>query len=551
MKIRSVCLFLALCLAAFPGYAQQVAPRNFKNPIIPGFHPDPSICRVGDDYYLVNSSFEWFPGVPIFHSRDLVNWEPLGYVLDRPSQLTFKKNMKWSAGIWAPTIRYNNGVFYVIVTCKQCQKDDPSASDNLLVTATNPAGPWSDPIWIKDAPGIDPSLYFEDGKAYYAGGGATDRSNPGWEEKYPGNHHVYIQEVDLKTGESLSKKVLLTSGHAIDAKYAEGPHIYKIGKKYVLLVSEGGTWQNHAVTAFDADSIFGPYTALQANPVLSHRQLGNGADISAIGHADLVQTQNGEWWSVLLGVRDGNGFNQLGRETFLTPVRWEGSNPVFNPGIGRVLIEQKRPDLPWSPFVKKPSRDDFDGERLDFQWNFLRNPLTKWYRLTNGNLEIELRPEKSSELVNPSLIARRIEHHDFSATTMLTFSSALKNEQAGIIALQNDSNQYRLMLGSGKLTLYKICKKQNVRDQIIAEVDYMGKTVVLGIKAKELKLQFYYGKDEESLEPFGDLQDASILSSTVAGGFIGPFVGMYATSSGMGSINVAKFGWFEYRELEP
>ena len=431
MKTKLLILLLITCQFTFA--QQKNVPDSFNNPILPGFYPDPSICRVGDDYYMVNSSFEWWPGVPIHHSKDLVNWKQIGYVLNRPSQLTFKDNMKWSAGIWAPTIRYHKGTFYVMVTCRQC-KNDCNCGDNMMVTSTSPYGPWSDPVWIDKTWGIDPDIFFDDdGKVWYSGGGAVNDSLFG-KRIYPNQNTVYTMQIDVKTGKALTKPYKLTTGHAYDAKYAEGPHIYKRNGKYILLVAEGGTWHLHAVTAFISDSITGPYIPFQQNPVLSHRQLGNKADITTIGHADIVQTQNGEWWAVALGIRDSTGYNQLGRETFLTKMMWEGNVPVFNPNIGRVLMKDKRPNLPWTPVKPVPAKDNFDEDTLQLQWNFLRTPLIKWYSLTEkkGWLSLNLRPETAKQLVNPSLIARRIQHFNYSVSSRILFDTDSENESAVI-----------------------------------------------------------------------------------------------------------------------
>ncbi|MBP6410196.1 MAG: glycoside hydrolase family 43 protein [Pseudarcicella sp.] len=531
-------------------YSQSIKneKKYFNNPILPGFYPDPSLCRVGDDYYMVNSSFEWFPGVPIHHSKDLVNWKPIGYVLDRPSQLTFKPNMKASAGIWAPTIRYNNGVFYVIVTCRQC-KNDCNCGDNFMVTATNPAGPWSEPVWIDASVGIDPSLYFEDdGTVWYTGGtGGAKQPENGGPEKWPAEHRIYIQQLDIKTGKLFGERTILTSGHANNAKYAEGPHIYKKNNKYVLLIGEGGTWRNHAVTAFTSNKLTGPYIANQENPVLTHRHLGDKVDISTTGHADIVETQNGESWAMLLGVRDSTGYNQLGRETFLTKVDWQGSNPIFNKGIGRVLMKDVKPKLTEYQVSKKSFRDEFDGEKLDFQWNFLRTPLTVFHDLKSikGSLVINLKPETVKENVNPALIARRIQHFDFTANTKLTFKTKHENEVAGLVLIQNDSSHYRVEKNSKHITLYKMSKKG--KEQILSVVEFENEEVVLSCKVKGFNIDFYYGTDLKTMKPLALKQDTKVLTSNVAGGFTGPYIGMYASSNGVVSSNKAVFHWFEYK----
>ncbi|MCV9389278.1 glycoside hydrolase family 43 protein [Reichenbachiella ulvae] len=521
----------------------------FDNPVLSGFHPDPSVVRVGDDYYLVNSSFEWFPGIPIFHSKDLVNWEQIGYVLDRPSQLDMSGNRS-SSGIWAPTIRYHEGMFYVSVTCKQC-KNDCNCGDNFYVTAENPAGPWSDPVWIDGSQhSIDPTLYFEDDKVYYIGNrhrfaGQSD----------PGQHQIFIQELDLENGKLLGESTHLTYGHATNAFAAEGPHLYKVNGKYLLLISEGGTWHNHAITTFVSDSILGPYEPTAINPAITHRHLGENYSITTIGHADLVEDQNGQWWSLLLGVRPVDGYNILGRETFLTPVKFEGIQPVFNVGKGKVLEEEIRPALPWTPWEKQASRDEFNEERLSFNWNFLRTPQEALHSIKKGNLYLKVRPEKLTEASNPSLVARRIEHYKYQATTRLKFSPS-SNEEAGIVAIQNDRFNYRLILTmEGNNQYVKLIKayskkRKELKEEVVAQEPYKGDEIVFRVVQNRLNIKFWFGETEENLRLIGENQDARVLASNVAGGFTGPYVGMYASSNGEKSRNTAAFDWFEYLPQE-
>lgn len=545
MRLLFTFLFATLQLAT--GIAQ---PKTFQNPIIPGFHPDPSICRVNEDYYLINSSFEWYPGIPIFHSKDLVNWQQIGHVLDRPSQLNLQEGLAHSNGIWAPTIRYHKGKFYVIVTCQQC-------GGNFFVSAKDPAGPWSDPVFIEEAPGIDPELFFDDdGKTYYVGSSQGKWGRPRrwkWEDR------IYLQEIDLEKGKLLGEKVYLTSGHAANAKWCEGPHIIKRNGKYYLLTAEGGTWNNHSVTCHVADKVDGPYLPIDANPVLTHRYLGSSSDITTVGHADLVETQNGDWYTVMLGVRPVEGFRNLGRETFLTSVVWEGDQPVFNPGIGRVLMEDKCPNLPWHPFFKSGPVDEFEARELGFQWNFLRTPTERWYKLETGNLLINVRSEKLSDLGNPSLIARRQEHHVFEASSKMRFTPETDNECAGLVVLQNNRFNYRLLVkredNQQYIVLIKTGKEgRELRDQVneseITRIPFQGEEVVLAVKADKLDYTFYYGTSENDLKSIGGVQDGRILSSNWAGGFTGTYLGIYASSNGLPSKNVAAFDYFLYEGIK-
>ena len=301
MKLRIIKIFFLTLICI--NVSGQTAPDNFKNPILSGFYPDPSICRVGETYYMVNSSFEWFPGLPIHKSKDLVNWKLIGYGLSKSTQINYPDGLGNSQGIFAPTIRHHNGTFYIICTMV-------GGNGNFIITAKDPSNSWSDPIWIADAPGIDPSLFWDDdGKCYYTGAGIVDNSQNEWQ----GKNGVWMQEINPDKGELIGEKKQLTYGHASNARWAEGPHIYKINGEYLLLIGEGGTGEYHAVTVFNSNNIWGPYIPNHANPVMTHRHLGKDYPIQQTGHADLVQTQNGDWWSVMLAKRQVDGFTTLAR----------------------------------------------------------------------------------------------------------------------------------------------------------------------------------------------------------------------------------------------
>ena len=505
------------------------------NPILPGFHPDPSICRVGEDYYLVNSTFEWYPGLPVYHSRDLVNWKLISHGIDRPGQVDFPDGLDNSMGVFAPTIRYHEGTFYIINTCVQC-------GHNFYLTATDPAGPWSDPVWL-DAPGIDPSLFWdEDGKCYYVGNGNLKK-----EQEWPQQQGVWMQELDLEKGQLTGPRKQLTHGHANNAVWAEGPHLYKINGRYILLVAEGGTDFHHSITVHQSDRLWGPYISNYVNPVFTHRHLGLDYPIHSVGHADLVETQNGEWWSVMLAKRFVDGYTLLARETFLTPVRMEEQGewltPVYNPGIGRIQTEQKRPDLPWSPVEPVPSREDFEGSELALHWNFLRTPLERWYRLEEGHLKMDLRPQVADSLVNPSLIARRIRDHKFDASVKMSFSSRKENEQAGMILYRNSENHFQLVKSRKDLVLIKTMRGVST---IEARVPCPEEELVLHAEAEGLDLQFHFSIGDGGKQPIGGLQSMMLMSDEVAQRFNGPYVGMYASSNGEMSKAVVSFDWFEY-----
>ena len=533
MKLAQRVLVLFF-LAASVAQAQQV-PENYKNPIIPGFHPDPSICRVGDDYYLVNSSFEWYPGLPIYHSKDLVNWKLIGYGMHRPKQVELPVGLNDSRGIYAPTIRYHDGLFYIITTCVNCK-------DNFYITAKDPAGPWSDPVWLGSR-GIDPSLFWDDdGRCYYQGHANITNIND-----WPQKNGAWMQELDLEQQKLIGERKQLTHGHAKNARWTEGPHLYKIDGKYLLMVAEGGTGFHHSVTVHFSDSLWGPYIPAHTNPVLTHRHLGKDYPIHSVGHADIVKTQNDEWWMVCLAKRTYDNSTLLARETFLVPFEFQNEEgnplPVVNPGIGKLLDEQKRPNLPWTPVAALPERDNFDSGELRLEYNFLRTPYTQWYSLADGQLKINLRPEVADSMVNPSLIVKRIQDHHFSAATSMTFKSKKANEHAGLILYRKSGNHLQLIKEKNQLVLIQTLK--GIRTEM-ARVDYSNPSVVLSVNADGSKAVFSYGPDPEHLTQIGEAQNMGVLSDEKAGGFSGPYIGMYASSNNQASKTSASFDWFEY-----
>lgn len=530
-KIGAKSIVIALLLIM----VQQVkSQETFKNPILSGYHPDPSICRVGDDYYMVNSTFEWFPGMPIHHSKDLVNWELIGYGIHRPEQLEFQEGLGDYMGVFAVTIRYHKGVFYLINTCVQCEK-----GGNFYITATNPAGPWSDPVWL-DAPGIDPSLMWDDdGTCYYVGHG-----NLNAKQEWPDQQGAWLQELDIEQGKLVGPRKQLTHGHANNAVWTEGPHLYKINGKYLLMVAEGGTGYNHSTTVHHADSVWGPYVADMVNPVMTHRHLGKDYPFHSMGHTDIIETQNGEWWAVMLGKRYVDGYTLLARETFLCPVVFEGQTPIFNVGKGIVEPEMKRPDLPWTPFEKKPARDEFKGKELDLVWNMLRTPHENWYTVNDGKVTLNLRPNVLDSLTNPSLLGRRIQHHNFEAMFSMDFSNKKVNEKAGMILYRRSTCHYQFLKVGNELVIVRTERGEKTE---VARTDYKEKSVVLKAKAKGRELTFSYGADENSLKALGETQDMKTISFEVADGFNGPYIGIYATSSGKPSKTKATFNWFEYK----
>ncbi|MDQ0253212.1 alpha-N-arabinofuranosidase [Evansella vedderi] len=511
--------------------------KVFQNPILPGFYPDPSICRVNEDYYLVTSSFAYFPGVPIFHSKDLVNWEQIGHVLDRPSQLPLDGQGQ-SRGIFAPTIRYNDGIFYMITT-------NVGQGGNFFVTATDPAGPWSDPYYL-NAPGIDPSLFFDDdGKVYYHG---TRPAPEG--EKYSGNWEVWIQELDLETKQLVGEPLGLWRGALRDVIWPEGPHIYKIDDYYYLMISEAGTGHHHAVSIARSKDVTGPYVGNPGNPILTHRHLGKDYPIVNVGHCDLVETQNGEWWAIGLASRIYGGYyRNLGRETFLLPVKWEDGWPIMSPGTGKLEMTYPMPNLPEVKSHIPSACDHFDEEKLDYKWNFLRTPKEEFYSLVErpGHLSLKLRPEKITELVTPSFVGRRQQHIDFTASTVMEFTPLSDNEEAGIVLLQSNEYNFSFVYSkNGDEKVIKLVKCTNGEEEVLMELPVDASKLYLKVTAQGQDYSFYFGISPTNYQTLMENVDGRILSTDVAGGFVGTEIGLYASSNGKSSNTKAYFDWFEY-----
>ncbi|TFG66440.1 MAG: glycoside hydrolase family 43 protein, partial [Anaerolineales bacterium] len=486
-----------------------------------------------------------FPGLPVFHSRDLVHWRQIGHVLDRPEQLNLD-GIRPSGGLYAPTIRYQNGTFYVINTLVAGKEH----SGNFIVTAQDPSGPWSLPAWLDDAPGIDPSLFFdEDGRVWYVGN-MHDFEGREFGGQYPGHCVIWLQELDLKSLQLIGEKTILWDGALKHAVYAEGPHIYKINDLYYLLIAEGGTGHNHAVTIARSENIKGPYEVNPCNPILTHRHLGLDYPIVGTGHGDLVETQYGEWWMVVLAMRPYDGyFYNLGRETFLAPVKWEDDWPVVSPGYGRVLFEYTIPNLPEHPWPTSPACDHFEDYQLAPYWNFLRTPRDKFWSLASrpGYLRLHLRPEALTEQVNPSFIGRRQQHINFTARTAFEFTPQNENESAGLVILQNNRYHLRLECQSGiDGRILQFVKCFNGSETILGSCPVKAGRLYMKIEAEGQSYNFYVTTEIECWIPVAERVDGRILSTEVAGGFVGAYIGMYASANGHQSDNYVDFDWFEY-----
>jgi xylan 1,4-beta-xylosidase len=516
---------------------------TFRNPILSGCYPDPSICRVNEDYYLVTSTFEYFPGLPIFHSRDLVHWRQIGHVLDRPTQLPLQ-GVRPSGGLYAPTIRHSQGVFYVINTLI----DGKTKSGNFIVAATDPAGPWSEPYWLEEAPGIDPSLFFDDdGRVWYVGNRMAAQS------QYEGHTEIWLQELDIQSMHLIGEPQVLWDGALKGVIWAEAPHLYKIQGMYYLLTAEGGTAHNHAITIARADAVAGPYQGNPSNPILTHRHLGLDYPIVGTGHGDLVDTPGGEWWMVLLAMRPYGGyFYNLGRETFLVPVRWEDNWPIVSPGSGRVETVYTIPSLPEYSCPSMPACDHFDGQNLPLHWNFLRTPEDDFWSLSERTsyLRLQLRPVQLSDQGNPSFIGRRQQHINFAASVAMEFTPQNSQECSGLALIQNNNFHFTFVITRDTQPIIRLTKRADGKEEILAEKTVEAGRLYMKVEAQKQSYNFYATSSPDDWDLIAEGIDGRILSTPVAGGFVGAYIAMYASSNGQPGTNYADFDWFEYVGLD-
>lgn len=510
-------------------------PGDYLNPVLTGFHPDPSITRAGDDYWMVTSSFAYFPGVPLFHSRDLVSWTQVGHVLDRPSQLNLD-SAGISRGIFAPAIRHHAGTFYLITTLVD-------RGGNFLVTATDPRGPWSDPVWLPEVDGIDPSIFFDDdGRAFIVNNGP-----PIGEPLYEGHRAIWMQEYDVANRRTTGPRRLIVNG-GVDIRtkpiWIEAPHIFKVDGRYYLICAEGGTAEQHSEVVFRADSVWGPYEPWSGNPILTQRHLpaDRPNPVTTAGHADFVRTPGGEWWAVFLGVRPyrGDHYNN-GRETFLLPVRWTDDGwPVILAGDDTVPHVRRGPSLPRQAAAPVPTagnftvRDEFDGPGLAPRWVMIRTPRETWHAVEGGMLAIRPRPAVLGDPnAQPSFIGRRLQHAHATASTAVRFAPRADGDRAGIAAFHDDRHFYALSVtrAEGRRVVQLERRAGDAPAAVVASAPLTESgdgPVYLRIEARGDRYAFSYGVRPGAWTVLEDDADGTVLSSKVAGGFVGTMLGMYA-----------------------
>ncbi len=496
-----------------------------KNPIMPGFYPDPSVCavdKVAEDgskkrvYYLVNSTFSYAPGVPIFYSEDLCNWTQIGHVLTRQSQLNLD-GLAMSKGIYAPTLRYHNGVFYMITT-------NVVGGGNFYVTATDPAGEWSDPVYLPDAEGIDPSLFFDGDTCYYVG----QRNKPDGE--YFGDCEIWIQELDLKQGKLVGEVHSLWDGAMKHAIWPEGPHLYKKDDYYYLMIAEGGTSYEHSICVARSKNLFGPYEPHKSNPVFTHRHLGHQAPVQNAGHGDLVEDADGNWYIFMLATRPVNDCAPLGRETFVAEVVWEEDWPVINPGVG-MLREYQQIGACDEKACVKADKPFAWTKPLDQRCVFFRYPQEGMYLVNEEEnaLQLLLAADTFEGDKSPAYIGMRVTDMNFSVSTYVNVEEGCAGK-AGLVYLHDEKNYVKWVLEQAeegvKLSLVHV-------EDGIANTLYSEKTdnvtPCLKLELQDMLIRAYV--NGECMEATVAAED---LTSERKGGFTGCTMGVYAEGTGKG-----------------
>ena len=530
--------------------------ENFSNPIIRGGYPDPSICKVGDTFYLVNSSFEYFPGLPIHKSKDLINWELIGYGIDRESQVSSKVNLidvQSNGGIHAPTIRYHDGVFYIITTNVYFDVDKQKADMvNFIITADNPSGPWSDPIHILGAPGIDPDLFFDDdGRVWYVGNQMPKNPN------FNGEGEIWLQELDLNEFKLIGERHLLWRG-ACGGDWAEGPHMYKKDGRYYLLIAEGGTSFNHAVMVALSDNIEGPYISNPRNPIITSRHLSYDNWVNSTGHGDIIELDDGKNYMVLLGIRNEieRGSN-MGRETFLAPVNWEREPfewketkhlwPVVAAETGRI---ERINEVVFSGSVQNIEtsfEDKFESDNLDLKWNFRRYPIEKTFYLDKqqNRLNLICHHNQIKERVSAALLGFKQTESSFEYSTQMFFEPLNNGSEAGISIFQKDDNyiNFTLIRNDDKIVLQSYAVKNTEIEEFLSEPikQYNGQ-IEFRIVANEDSYKLYYKTSSKDFELFTILNGDLVISK----GYTGAHLGLYATGNGKKTKDFASFDYVNY-----
>jgi len=506
---------------------------HYRNPVLAGFHADPSIVAANGKFYLVNSSFTYFPGIPVFESTDLVHWKQIGNVIDRPTQLDFD-GLSVSRGIFAPTIEFHDGLFYVVTTATD-------SGGNFIATARDPAGPWSDPHWLPTIGGIDPSLFFDDdGKVYL-----LNNDEPPGPARYDGHRAIWMQQIDLTRFEPIGPRKVLIDGGVEPEKnpiWIEGPHIYKREGWYYLSDAEGGTGPQHSQVVLRSRDVWGPYVPYAGNPILTQRDLpaDRPLPITNAGHADLVEGPDGSWWAVFLASRNYQlRHYNTGRETYLLPVQWRDGWPEILPADQAIPYVVKAPSWMRGEATQAPStgnfvhRDEFDGPALASDWFRVRVPKQAWADLTArpGALAVHPLTEGLDTLRNPAFLGRRQQHLRFEASTAMTAPAA--GVAAGLAAFQSEAYWYFLgvrRLGADRVAIFLEGRDGSGTTRTLATREVAATDALrLKIEGDEGDYGFAFDTgDGRGWQTLASKVDGTVLSTDRAGGFVGALLGPFA-----------------------
>lgn len=483
---------------------------KYTNPVVKGFYPDPSVCFANGKYYLVCSSFQYFPGVPLFESENLVNWKQIGHVLTRKNQVMLEK-INSSGGVFAPTIRFNNGRFYMVTT-------NDTTHENFYVYTDDIYGEWSDPISVNQG-GIDPSLYFEDGHVYFISNGSDDYGIGG----------VVQCEINIETGEKLSHSKCIWQGSG--GRYLESPHTYKIGDYYYLMASEGGTEYGHMITYARSKSIWGEFEGYPHNPVLTNRNKAPNI-IQGIGHGDLICDVNGNWHILCLGFRQlhvWQPYHTLGREVFLTPVNFneDGWFTAGNDGTTESTYEIQ------GDFQQEEKKSyTFENTNWNIDWCYIRHPEFENYELFEDKLILHGSSITLDKVDSPTFIGLRQRDFDFTLATDVSIDCGV----AGVTVYSCENEHYDIAIRKNG-DIYEAILKLNIGGikHIQKVVKLSSSSAKLIIRGESQIYNFYVSDGNKEIQLGYGL--AKYLSSEVSEGFTGVVIGLYAVGENVAEFN--------------
>jgi len=494
-----------------------------QNPIISGFHPNPSICKVDDTYYLVTTSYHYFPSIPIYTSTDLINWRQIGYCLSDKQKIKLDQAHS-SAGILRSTIRNYKGTFYVVTT-------NISNGGHFIIHTKNPSAEWSNPIPFPSIGGIDPSLFFDDdGTVYFT---------------YSSGSHIQQFTIDLHSGKPLTESQPIWQGTG--GQNPEAPHLYKFGDYYYLLITEGGTQYGRMVTLARSKSPFGKFEAYPNNPILTHRSTNN--PIQALGYADITEDEKGKLWAVFSGIRPvSNKWHHLGGETFLAPVHQTNDNWLYigNQGTVSFDIDMKATDI--LPPSRDEIHDDFVLPELELWWNFIRTPHDSdwsldsrpgWLRLNGSGLSLDA-------VDSPAFVGRRQQHLRCTVTALLEFEPKNDHEEAGLTIYMDEKHHAEIGIIQLEGERYIIIRKRiGSLSTIVRLEEYSHHEVVIEIDSDPFWYQLSYHSMSNEKKTIASVE-TRYVSAEVTGSLTGVYLGMYATGNGNVSEVPAYFDWFKY-----